>query len=196
MSGGISFDTPDDMLAKPASDAGSVFRLYNNQSDAEQEPRGPTLVYRVDFTGPASGGVGPGTTVQLLGTGVGTVTEARLQYDDATDSLLTRVTLQIDPTKVEVVHRRSGSANDPVSAFGARIAKLVARGLRAQLTTASFLTGLKVISLDMVHDAPAGAHRTGRWLRPAAERQFHGSRRYSLQRQEHRASRRHGDRRT
>ena len=69
VSGGISFDTPDDTLAKAASDAGSVFRLYDNQSDAEQEPRGPTLVYRVDFTGPASGGVGPGTTVQLLGTG-------------------------------------------------------------------------------------------------------------------------------
>jgi paraquat-inducible protein B len=154
VSGGISFDTPDDVLAKPASDAGSVFRLFDNQSDAEQEPRGPTLVYRVDFTGPASGGVGPGTTVQLLGTGVGTVTEAKLQYDDTTDSMLTRVTLQIDPTRIEVVHRRSGTANDPASAFGARMAKLVARGLRAQLTTASFLTGLKVISLDMVKDAP------------------------------------------
>ncbi|HEX2791887.1 MAG TPA: MlaD family protein [Steroidobacteraceae bacterium] len=154
VSGGISFDTPDDVLQKPASDAGSVFRLYDNQSDAAQEPRGQTLVYRVDFTGPASGGVGPGTSVQLLGSGVGVVTEARLQYDDATDSLLTRVTLQIDPSRVEVVHRRSGAANDPVSAFGARIAKLVARGLRAQLTTASFLTGLKVISLDMVRDAP------------------------------------------
>lgn len=154
VSGGISFDTPDDELAKPSSDAGAVFRLYDNQSDAEQEPRGPTLVYRVDFTGPASGGVGPGTTVQLLGTGVGVVTEAKLQYDDTSDSMLTRVTLQIDPSRVEVVHRRVGSANDPVSAFGARMAKLVARGLRAQLTTASFLTGLKVISLDMVHDAP------------------------------------------
>jgi len=154
VSGGISFDTPDDELAKPSSDAGSVFRLFDNQSDAEQEPRGPTLVYRVDFTGAASGGVGPGTTVQLLGTGVGTVTEAKLQYDDTTDSMLTRVTLQIDPSRIEVVHRRSGAANDPASAFAARIAKLVARGLRAQLTTASFLTGLKVISLDMVRDAP------------------------------------------
>ncbi len=154
VSGGISFDTPDDVLAKPGSDAGSVFRLFENQSDAEQEPRGPVLVYRVDFTGPASGGVGPGTTVQLLGTGVGTVTESRLQYDDATDAMLTRVTLQIDPTRIEVVHRRSGAPNDPVDAFRVRIAKLVNRGLRAQLTTASFLTGLKVISLDMVRDAP------------------------------------------
>jgi paraquat-inducible protein B len=154
VSGGISFDTPDPVLAKPASDPGSVFRLYDNQSDAEQDPRGPTLVYRVDFTGAAAGAVGPGTTVQLLGSGIGQVTEARLQYDDATESMLTRVTLQIDPSRIEIVHRRPSAATEPVAAFGARLEKLVARGLRAQLTTANFLTGIKVISLDMVRDAP------------------------------------------
>jgi paraquat-inducible protein B len=154
VSGGISFDTPDPVLAQTASDPGSVFRLYENQGDAEQDPRGPTLVYRVNFTGPAAGAVGPGTTVQLIGSGIGQVTEARLQYDDATDSMLTRVTLQIDPSRIEIAHRRSGSASDPVAAFGARIEKLVAHGLRAQLTTANFLTGIKVISLDMVRDAP------------------------------------------
>jgi paraquat-inducible protein B len=154
VSGGISFDTPDPVLPKPASDPGSVFRLYENQSDAEQDPRGPTLVYRVNFTGAAAGAVGPGTTVQLLGSGVGQVTEARLQYDDATDSMLTRVTLQIDPSRIEIVHRRAGAATEPVAAFGARLEKLVAHGLRAQLTTANYLTGIKVISLDMVRDAP------------------------------------------
>jgi paraquat-inducible protein B len=92
--------------------------------------------------------------VQLLGSGIGQVTEAHLQYDDATDSMRTRVTLQLDPSRVEIAHRRSGPATDPVAAFSARIEKLVARGLRAQLTTANFLTGIKVISLDLVRDAP------------------------------------------
>lgn len=154
VSGGISFDTPDAALVKPSSDRGSVFRLYDNEADAEQDPRGPTLVYRVDFTGAAAGGVGPGTTVQLLGSGIGQVTEARLQYDDATESMLTRITLQIDPSRIEVVHRRAGAATDPLAAFGARLEKLVAHGLRARLTTANFVTGIKVISLDMVRDAP------------------------------------------
>ena len=154
VSGGISFDTPDAALVRASSDPGSVFRLYDNEADAEQDPRGPTLVYRVDFTGAAAGGVGPGTTVQLLGSGIGQVTEARLQYDDATESMLTRVTLQIDPSRIEVVHRRAGAATDPLAAFGARLEKLVARGLRARLTTANFVTGIKVISLDMVRDAP------------------------------------------
>jgi paraquat-inducible protein B len=154
VSGGISFDTPDAMLAKPSSDAGSVFRLYDNQDDAQQDPRGPTLVYRVNFTGAAAGGVGPGTTVQMLGAAVGQVTAAHLQYDDAAELMLTSVTLQIDPSRVEIVHPRKDAAADPTAAFSVRLEKLVAHGLRAQVTTANFLTGIKVISLDMVKDAP------------------------------------------
>ena len=154
VSGGVSFDTPDDVLAKPPSDGGSVFRLYDTQSDALQDPRGPTLNYKVDFTGTAAGGVGPGTTVQLLGAGVGQVTAAHLQYDDSAQLMLTNVTLQIDPNRIEIVHRHGGDAGDPVAAFGTRMQKLVASGLRAQVTTANFLTGVKVVSLDIVKDAP------------------------------------------
>ncbi|MFI4869928.1 MAG: intermembrane transport protein PqiB [Steroidobacterales bacterium] len=154
ISGGISFDTPDSALASPASAAGSVFRLYDNQHDAGQDPRGPTLVYRVQFHGAAAGGVGPGTTVQLLGFGVGQVTAARLQYDDATESMLTTVTLQLDPSQIEILHPHKAAPADPAAAFAARLEKLVAQGLRAQVTSANFLTGVKVISLDMVRDAP------------------------------------------
>jgi paraquat-inducible protein B len=159
VSGGISFDTPDAALANPSSDAGAVFRLYDNQDDAQQDPHGPTLLYRVNFTGAAAGAVGPGTTVQMLGTAIGQVTEAHLQYDDQAQLMLTRVTLQIDPSRIEIVHRRTAAAAetaaaDPAAAFRARLANLVTRGLRAQVTTANFLTGIKVISLDMVRDAP------------------------------------------
>src|ERR1039458_2028196 len=79
---------------------------------------------------------------------------AHLQFDDASQSLITRVTLEIDPTRVEIVHRRADAAGDPAAALSARLEKLVARGLRAHLVAANFLTGAKVVSLDMVHDAP------------------------------------------
>ena len=152
LSGGVSFDTPDTALATPSSDAGSVFRLYENQDDAQRDPRGSTLVYRVSFYG-AAGDVRAGTAVQLQGSEVGRVTEARLQYDDVSQSLLTRVTLEIDPSRVEIVHRRADTAAGPSVAFSARLEKLVARGLRARLTSANFLTGVNVVSLDMIHDA-------------------------------------------
>ena len=164
VSGGISFDTPDATLAHPPSDAGSVFRLYDNADDAQQDPRGPTLVYRVNFTGTAAGAVGPGTTVQMLGSAIGQVTSAHLQYDDTAQRMLTSVTLQIDPSRIEIVHRRAeagsgagagaGAADDPAEGFRARLEKLVAHGLRAHVTTANFLTGIKVIALDLVPDAP------------------------------------------
>jgi len=156
VSGGISFDTPDGTLDKPPSNAGAVFRLYDNQDDAQQDPHGSTLIYRVNFSGTAAGAVGPGTTVQMMGAAVGQVTEAHLQYDDAANLMLTRVTLQIDPSRIEIVHRRTAVAADadPAELFRARLEKLVASGLRAQVTTANFLTGIKVISLDLVRDAP------------------------------------------
>ena len=87
--------------------------------------------------------------------------------------------------------RRSGQR-----AFGARIEKLVARGLRAQLTTANFLTGLKVISLDMVHDAPPARIEQvdGYAQLPSGSSTDLADILASVQ--EHRASRRHGDRGT
>jgi paraquat-inducible protein B len=153
LSGGVSFDTPDDALARAASAAGSTFRLYANETDAERDPRGRTLVYRAEFTG-GVGNIGPGTEVQLQGAGIGEVTDARLQYDDASQSLRTQVTIELDPSRIEIAHRHPDSTADPADAVSARLRALVARGLRAQLTTANFLTGLKVVSLEMVNDAP------------------------------------------
>ncbi len=155
ISGGVSFDTPDSALASPASAAGSEFRLYDNQDDAGQDPRGPTLVYRVQFRGAAAGGVGPGTVVQLLGFGVGQVTAARLQYRrrhavDAHDASRCR---SIRAGSRSCIAHKEAVA-DLAAAFGARLEKLVAQGLRAHVTSANFLTGVKVISLDMVRDAP------------------------------------------
>jgi paraquat-inducible protein B len=153
ISGGVSFDTPDVSLDSGESAAGTVFRLYENQYDAQRDPRGTTLQYRVSFTGDA-GAIGAGTSVQLRGTDIGTVTESHLQFDDASQLLATRVVLQIDPSDVEIVNRRSDAAADPAAALGARIDRLVAKGLRAHLVSANFLTGAKVISLDMVPEAP------------------------------------------
>jgi paraquat-inducible protein B len=152
ISGGVSFDTPDAALTTAESNPGAAFRLYENQYDAQRDPRGSKLVYRVNFAGGA-GDVGPGTSVQLQGAEVGQVTQSRLQFDDAAQSLITRVTLEIDPSRVEIVHARADSTGDPASALAGRLERLVARGLRAHLVAANFLTGGKVVSLDMVNDA-------------------------------------------
>ncbi len=154
--GGVAFDNPDGAVGKPASEPGSEFRLYENEDDAKRDPRDNTLVYRVSFAGAAGGDVRPGTEVQLLGSEVGQVTDSRLQYDDNSQSLVTRVTLELDPGRIEIVHPRADVANDVSAAIAERLGKLVKRGLRAHLTTANFLTGVKVISLDLVPGMPPG----------------------------------------
>jgi paraquat-inducible protein B len=154
ISGGISFDTPDNAKAEAASAAGTQFHLYDNQNEAQRDPRGSALRYLVDFVDTA-GDVAPGSPVQLLGSEVGQITESRLQYDDARQSLLRRVTLEIDPSRIQITHSKTNAATDSAEALNSRLAKLVARGLRARLISANLITGAKVVSLDIVHDAPA-----------------------------------------
>jgi paraquat-inducible protein B len=157
ISGGVSFDTPDNALNATESPAGTAFRLYESQYDAQRDPHDATLLYRVSFPG-GVGEIGPGTSVQLQGADIGQITESHLQYDDESESIVTRAIVQIDPSHIEIVHRRSarepGSGTDPVGALGARIEKLVAKGLRAHLVSANFLTNSKVVSLDIVPEAP------------------------------------------
>jgi paraquat-inducible protein B len=151
ISGGVSFDTPDSALTAAESAPGTAFRLYENQYDAHRDPRGGTLTYVVKF--PGGGEIGPGTSVQLQGAEIGQVTESKLQFDDASQSLITRATLQIDPSHLEIVNRRADASDDPAAALGARIDALVARGLRAHLVSASFLTGGKIVALEVVPEA-------------------------------------------
>jgi paraquat-inducible protein B len=157
ISGGVSFDTPDNALDATESPVGTAFRLYESQYDAQRDPHDATVLYRVSFPG-GVGEIGPGTSVQLQGADIGQITESHLQYDDESESIITRAIVQIDPSHIEIVHRRSarepGSSTDPVGALGARIEKLVAKGLRAHLVSANFLTNSKVVSLDIVPEAP------------------------------------------
>jgi len=153
LSGGVSFDTPDTALNGTPSSEGSVFRLYSNQSDAYDDPRGPTVVYRALFRG-ASGSLGPGSAVEMQGVEVGQVISAQLQYDDVSGLPQLLTTLQVDPSRIQIVHPQPDNNASATDALRARIAKLVQHGLRAELTTASFITGSKVVSLDIVKDAP------------------------------------------
>jgi len=157
ISGGVSFDTPDTALSATESPAGAAFRLYENQYDAQRDPHGATLQYRVRFPG-GVGEIGPGTSVQLQGADIGQITESHLQYDDESQSIITRAIVQIDPSHIEIVHRRTergpDTGSDPVAALGERIETLVGKGLRAHLVSANFLTSSKVVSLDIVPEAP------------------------------------------
>jgi paraquat-inducible protein B len=161
LAGGVAFETPEDALSTGSSPSGSVFGLYDNRSAAERAPQGPTLVYIADFQGNQRG-LDAGTAVELQGVEVGEVTDAHLTYDDHRHSLVTRTTFYIDPYRVHIMNMPgSPPAGGPGPADGKRqqivrqwIEKLVEDGLRAQVTSASFLTGFKLVGLEMDPGAP------------------------------------------
>ena len=101
-----------------------------------------------------------GTAVTLRGVQIGEVTQAQLVYDAAAGKLFESASVSVDPADVRVVGAPTGSGAAQVAVVRAGLARLVRRGLRAQLVTASFLTGQKVIAMDMVRNAPAATLRT------------------------------------
>ncbi|MDB6090327.1 MAG: hypothetical protein JWN85_3111 [Gammaproteobacteria bacterium] len=153
LSGGIAFETPDAALAGPPSPAGAIFELFDNRQRAMRTPHGPELVYVADFQGNLRG-VEVGTPVELQGNEVGEVKEANLKYDERRHTLLTRVRFSIDPEQVKILDMPRPAGADAREVASEWLDKLVARGLRAQMAAASFVTGQKLIALDMAPNAP------------------------------------------
>jgi paraquat-inducible protein B len=152
LAGGIAFETPDEALSKPSGPVGSVFGLYDNRRAAERAPQGPTLEYVADFDGNQRG-LDSGTPVELQGVEVGEVTESHLRYDDRRHTLVTRAKFYVDPRRVQIMNMPT-AGSDQHEAARKWIEQLVGDGLRAQVSSASFLTGFKLIGLEMDPGAP------------------------------------------
>ena len=145
----------------PAAEAAAekVFPLYESQATALRNHVGPRLTYALRFDESAAG-LETGTAVTLRGVQIGEVTQSQLVYDAAAGTVYESARISIDPAIVQVTGAPHAGAADQLAAVRDGLAHLVTRGLRAQLLSASFLTGQKVIGLDLVHDAPAAILRT------------------------------------
>jgi paraquat-inducible protein B len=137
--------------AAPEAATDKVFPLFDSQAIALRNRGGPRLYYTLRFDEAA--GLQSGTPVQLRGIEVGEVTHAQLVFDAASGTLYESASMSIDPNAVQLVGVAHGSSAEQLAAIRAGMARLVARGLRAQLVTANFLTGQKVIALDIAADA-------------------------------------------
>ncbi len=138
----------------PEAAADKVFPLYDSQSIALRNHSGPRLNYTLRFDESAAG-LQSGTPVQLHGVEVGEVTRAQLVFDAGAGTVYEAAGMSIDPSAVQLVGVARTSNPDPLATLRLGMARLVARGLRAQLVTANFLTGQKVIALDIVPEAPS-----------------------------------------
>ena len=148
LAGGIAFDTPLEVLKNTASSAGAMFHLYDNRRAAVRAPLGDELYYLAEFPGNQRG-VDTGTAVELEGNEVGEVEDAHLRYDARQHTLVTRVVFSIDPKRVDVLDLPRAQGQDQQQTVRRWFDTLIGQGLQAQVTSVSFLTGLKIVALGM-----------------------------------------------
>jgi len=148
LSGGVAFDSPSPQPNEPSSDSGAEFPLYNNFAEAQASGYATKQEFVTYFESSVRG-LTHGASVEFYGIQVGTVTEVALELNPANGDARVRVRLEVQPERI--LSQSTVSKSDPLDV--AR--RLVRRGMRAQLQTASYLTGQMVLALDFVPDAPA-----------------------------------------
>ena len=152
VSGGVSFDTVVSG-GEPIED-GAVFRVYPNDTEARAAmtltPDEEALVVTAVFSGEV-GGLAAGAPVELGGLDIGQVLSVAGVVDPerfGDDEVRLVTTLQIQPSRLGL---EPGDA--PLAFLRARVAE----GLRAELASASFLTGGLKVELAEVPDAAPAA---------------------------------------
>ena len=161
LSGGVAFDRPKDANAKVAP-ADAEFHLYRNYAEAQAAGYTARQEFVTYFESSVRG-LGPGAAVEFYGIQVGTVTSVQLDLNPDTAQARARVRFEVQPERI--ANDEELNREDPITV--AR--RLVARGMRAQLRTASYLTGAQVLALDFVPNAPkAEIQRQGEdWVIPS-----------------------------
>jgi paraquat-inducible protein B len=151
--GGIAFEPAPDEADADAGPApqGHHFFLHRSRGDAMKRPDGDAEDYTLVFHESVRG-LAVGAPVEFRGLPFGEVTRIRLDYDPVTYEFATPVDVRIYPDRLRERLRR-GSESLPLDAE-ARMRRFVDHGLRAQLRSASLLTGQRFVAVDFFPAAP------------------------------------------
>ena len=162
LNGGVAFDASKDPDAKPSAQ-GTEFNLFKSYDDAQSAG----YRNRIDFVSyfeNSARGLSPGAAVDFFGIQIGTVQSVELDLNPATAQTRVKVRFQIQPERI-AMSSPADASTDPIEV--AR--KLVARGMRAQLQNASFLTGSMLLALNLDKNAPPAElkQQDGEWVVPS-----------------------------
>lgn len=147
VAGGIAFDTPLEASAGPPSPEDAVFPLYSSFESIQEGEYTERVPFLVVFQGSVAG-LEPGAPVLLRGLQIGVVRDIHLQIDFATYGVRIPVVIDLEPQRAEFLGGKVGRQSN------ARLARFIAKGLRAQLRSGSLLTGSLVVALDFFPKAP------------------------------------------
>jgi paraquat-inducible protein B len=148
LAGGIAFETADSARVGAPSKEGTTFPLFTDHSAAAEAGFTARARAVAEFEGSVRG-IEVGSPVEFRGIKIGRVLDYRLVIDPAAKTAKVPVQLEIDIERIAVI----GHPLDRQEQMSL-MDRLVELGLRAQLRSASLLTGQLVIALDFFPDAP------------------------------------------
>lgn len=146
ISGGIAFDNTAGFEDAKVAPEGRRFFLYDDRESVQEGNYDIKVYYRLRFNESVRG-LNVGAPIEFRGIHIGEVVSITL---DASDKInhSTLVYIAMEPQRLDSQEKPSREDVDT------RIEELVSQGLRAQMKTASLLTGAKYIDLMFDPDAP------------------------------------------
>ena len=152
LNGGIAFAQADEASSydgvvdnTPAA-AGSAYRLFESRDQALADPDGDPMPVELRFDQSVRG-LRVGADVDFRGMSLGKVVDIDLEFDHERRRFYSRVRAQLFPMRFSDAYRELTEAAGGAGGE-ALLRPLVERGLRAQLRTASLLTGQQFVALD------------------------------------------------
>jgi paraquat-inducible protein B len=152
--GGLAFQSPPDTVSKTEAAAQSVFKLFHDRDEAMKRHDNIVDTYVMNFKESVRG-LTVGAPVDFRGIVVGEVQAIYTRYDPVTKEFSIPVEVHIFPERFTSRYQSGASSSGRVTPDRKAFTEyLVAHGLRAQLKTASLLTGQLYVSVDFFPAAP------------------------------------------
>jgi paraquat-inducible protein B len=143
VAGGIAFEAPPDSAATAPAPEDSRFRLAPNRQVAMQ-PADETTERYILFFDESLRGLAPGATVEFRGVAVGRVVQLNLTYEVGSGKFRFPVLIDLFPQRLW----SPPPAGEARSRTHVLMTRMIKQGFRAQLRTASLLTGQLYVALD------------------------------------------------
>jgi paraquat-inducible protein B len=155
IAGGVAFQPLDDTDPGASADENTEFHLYPDKGSALAPPDGESRRITMRFTQPVRG-LSVGAPVDFEGITIGSVTSILLNYDPTTQNFYTDVQAEIFPDRMgPAVKEMLAQDKKGGKGFGEMWRVSVERGLRAELSSASLITGQMYVGLDFIpHSKP------------------------------------------
>ncbi|KLU26387.1 mammalian cell entry protein [Caballeronia mineralivorans PML1(12)] len=151
--GGLAFEDPPNVVDKTEAAAQSQFELFSDRAEAMKRHDNIVDTYVLNFKESVRGLL-VGAPLDFRGIVVGEVAAIYTHFDPVTKEFSIPVEVRIFPERFTSRYQSGGKGGRMTADRKAFTDYLVAHGLRAQLKTASLLTGNLYVAVDFFPAAP------------------------------------------